>query len=61
MIVIVYASIIEHLDTASRGLRCFITRDKDFASPDIENDLANYDCLRLPNFTNGLGYIRSQL
>lgn len=58
---IVYASIIEHLDTASRGLRCFITRDKDFASPDIENDLANYDCLRLPNFTNGLGYIRSQL
>ena len=58
---IVYASIIEHLDTASRGLRCFITRDKDFTSPDIENDLAKYDCLRLPNFSDGLGYIRSQL
>ncbi len=58
---IVYASILEHLTTASRGLRCFITRDKDFTSPDIENDLAKYDCLRLPNFADGLGYIRSQL
>jgi predicted nucleic acid-binding protein len=58
---IIYASIFEHLTTASRGLRCFITQDKDFASPDIENDLAKYDCLRLPNFANGLGYIRNQL
>ncbi len=58
---IVYASILEHLAKASRGLRCFITRDKDFENPDIENDLANYDCLRLPDFTDGLGYIRSQL
>lgn len=58
---IVYASILDHLTTASGGLRCFITQDKDFENPDIENDLTKYNCKWLPNFTNGLGYIGSEL
>ena len=59
---IVYASIIEHLDTASGEHSCFITRDKDFfANSDIENELKNYNCKLLTKFTDGLGYIRNQL
>ncbi len=59
---IVYASIIEHLDTVSRQSSCFITQDKDFvANPDIKSDLRNYNCKLLAKFTNGLGYIRNQL
>lgn len=59
---IVYASIIEHLTTASRGLRCFITKDKDFvANPDIKSDLTAYHCQLLTKFADGLGYIRNQL
>ena len=46
----------------SRGLRCFITRDKDFVeNPDIKSDLATYDCRLFTKFTDGLGYIRNQL
>ncbi len=42
---IVYASILDHLTIASEELRCFITKNsKDFANPDIENELTNADC-----------------
>ena len=65
---IVYASILEHLAdldhqaTESRGLRCFITKNsRDFVNPDIENDLAEYDCKLLTKFADGLGYISSEL
>ena len=59
---IVYGSIIGHLATASRGLRCFITRDKDFfENPDIKSDLATYDCRLFTKFADGLGYISSEL
>ena len=56
---IVYASILDHLTTASEELRCFITKDKDFANPDIENQLTAYNCQLLTKFANGLGYVRS--
>ena len=59
---IVYASILDHLSTASAELRCFITKNsKDFANPDIENELTAYNCQLMTKFANGLGYIRSQL
>ena len=59
---IVYASILHHLTTASEEPRCFITKNsKDFANPDIENELMEYNCQLLTKFANGLGYIRSQL
>ena len=58
---VIYASILEHLGTASKKSSCFITKDKDFASPDIENELKNYNCKLLTKFANGFGYIRNQL
>ena len=59
---IVYASILDHLTTASEELRCFITKNsKDFANPDIENELTAHHCQFLTKFADGLGYIRSQL
>ena len=59
---IIYASILDHLTTASEELRCFITKNsKDFANPDIENELTEYNCQLLTKFANGLGYVRSKL
>lgn len=58
---IVYASILNHLTRASKGLRCFITKDKDFAHPDIENELTAHHCKLLTKFADGLGYVRSSL
>ena len=58
---IVYSSIRHHLTTTDEEMRCFITKDKDFADPDIQNELRSHNCKFLTNFTDGLGYIRSQL
>ena len=59
---IVYASILDHLATASEDHSCFITKNsKDFANPDIENELTAYNCRLLTKFADGLGYVRSQL
>ena len=59
---IVYASILDHLTTAPKKLRCFITKNsKDFANPDIETELTKHNCQLLTKFANGLGYVRSQL
>jgi len=58
---IVYASILAHLAEASEDLRCFITKDKDFVNPDIEDELGTYTCRLLTKFGDGLGYIRSRL
>ena len=59
---IVYASILDHLATASEDHSCFITKtSKDFANPDIENELTAYNCRLLTKFADGLGYVRSQL
>ena len=59
---IIFASIHDHLTTTLDEARCFITKDsKDFANPDIQNELRSYNCKFLTNFTDGLGYIRSQL
>lgn len=59
---IIYASILNHLTTAPEDLRCFITKDsKDFAPPDIENELTAHQCKLLTKFADGLGYVRSQL
>lgn len=59
---IVYASILNHLTTASEKPRCFITKNsRDFVNPDIENDLKAYNCRLLTKFADGLGYVRSRL
>ncbi len=57
----VYASVLDHLATSGSS-GCFITKNsKDFLNPDIEEDLAGYDCKLLTSFKNGLGYVRSRL
>jgi predicted nucleic acid-binding protein len=58
---VVYASILADLTVApEKG--CFITRNsKDFANPDIEQELARYECQLLWKFVDGLGYVRSHL
>lgn len=59
---IVYASILDHLATESENCSCFITKDsKDFANPDIENELTAHNCRLLTKFADGLGYVRSRL
>ena len=59
---IVYASILNHLTTASEKPRCFITKNsRDFVNPDIENELKAYNCRLLTKFADGLGYVRSRL
>ncbi len=58
---IVYASILEFLDTQPTKPCCFITTNsRDFVNPDILADLANYNCKLLGKFGHGLGYIQSQ-
>ncbi len=53
---IVYASILAHLTTESGELRCFITKNsKDFANPDIEDQLTAHGCKLLTKFVNGWG------
>ena len=58
---IIFASILHHLTTTDEEMRCFITKDKDFANPDIQDELSSYNCKFLAKYTDGLGYIRSQL
>ena len=59
---IVYASILDHLASASEHIRCFVTRNsRDFRNLDIENELAAHACQLLTRFVDGLGYVRSRL
>ncbi len=59
---IVFASILDHLNTASPEPCCFITKNsKDFANPDIENELTVNNCKLLTKFADGVGYVGSQL
>jgi hypothetical protein len=59
---IVYASILAHMASAPGETKCFLTRNsRDFANPDVEQDLHLHDCKLLTKFLTGLGYIRSRL
>jgi predicted nucleic acid-binding protein len=59
---IIYASVLRHLRTAPHGPKCFLNKNaKDFLVPDVESDLAGYDCRVIPSFTNGLGFIQARL
>lgn len=60
---IVYASVLEHLVQAPKGdQKCFINKNsKDFVTPEILGDLNAYSCKLLTKFSDGLGYIRSQV
>jgi predicted nucleic acid-binding protein len=59
---IVYASVLTHLSAAVAGPKCFITKNvKDFANPDVDQDLGTHNCKLLTKFEHGLGYAQSQL
>jgi predicted nucleic acid-binding protein len=56
---IVLASIVEHLQARAEGRSCFITKDKGFGDPDVENLLEGLGCKLLFTFGSGKGYIES--
>ena len=60
---LVYASVLSHLrGSFALGPHCFVTRNPaDFDDPDVANDLEDLGCKILFRFSDGLGYVRSQL
>lgn len=59
---LVLASVLLHLRRSRPQKSCFLNRNaKDFDDPDIVERLGDLRCKLLPSFTDGLGYIRSEL
>ena len=59
---IVYASVLDHLSSADSGPKCFLNRNsRDFGNPDIQDELARYECQLIPRFEQGLGFIKARL
>lgn len=60
---IIYASVLQHLNTLELDLvKCFVTKNaRDFATPDIINELKPFNCKFLTRFENALGLIESQI
>ena len=58
----VYAAVVNHLNIPPAGEKCFLNRNsKDFLIPDIESQLAALQCVMIPRFNDGVGYIRNPL
>lgn len=56
----VYAAVVNHLNIAPMDDKCFLNRNsRDFLIPDIESQLASLGCRMIPNFAQGLEFIRS--
>ena len=59
---IVYSSIVNHLSSAPAGPKCFLNKNsRDFVNPRIVERLAADGCRLITGFSDGLGYINSQL
>ena len=59
---LVYASVINHLAATAPEAKCFLNRNsKDFLIPDIESQLATFQCVMIPKFSDGVEYIRGSL
>ncbi|MCH7745935.1 MAG: PIN domain-containing protein [Chloroflexi bacterium] len=59
---IVYASVLDHLSAIGSGPKCFLNRNsRDFNDPDIQDELARYECRLIPRFEQGLGFIKARL
>lgn len=59
---LVYASVITHLRQDSPEQACFLNRNsKDFDSPDIIDELRQFNCRMIPRFDHGYNFIQSQL
>lgn len=58
---IVYASVVSHLSASRPEPKCLLNRDaRGFYIPYIREQLARYNCRLIPNFEDGLNYIRHQ-
>lgn len=59
---LVYASVLEHLRRYQPQQACFLNRNsKDFDSPDIVNELNQFNCRMIPRFDHGYSFLQSQL
>ena len=59
---IVYASVISHLRRDQPHQACFLNRNsKDFDSPDIIDELKQFNCRMIPRFDRGYSFLQSQL
>jgi predicted nucleic acid-binding protein len=59
---LVYASIIDHLRLYQPQQACFLNRNsKDFDSPDIVDELNQFNCRMIPRFDHGYSFLQSQL
>ena len=58
---LVYASVIAHLRRSQPQQACFLNRNsKDFDSPDIVDELNQFNCKMIPRFDRGYGFLQSQ-
>jgi predicted nucleic acid-binding protein len=59
---VILASIAEDLGKGLGGLKLFLNRNsKDFANPDIYDQLSKFECKLVPSFADGLSLIRTAL
>lgn len=59
---LVYTSAISHLQHDQPQQACFLNRNsKDFDSPDIVDELNQFNCRMIPRFDGGYSFLRSQL
>jgi hypothetical protein len=58
---LVYASVIAHLRCYQPQQACFLNRNsKDFDSPDIVDELNQFNCRMIPRFDSGYSFLQSQ-
>ncbi len=59
---LVYASVLTHLRHSFPKHACFLNRNsKDFDSPDIIDELGQFNCRMIPRFDSGYSFLQSQL
>jgi len=59
---IVYASVLTHMESKLGEEKCFLTKNaRDFANPDIIQDLIARNCKLLVHFDHGLTYVQNQI
>lgn len=59
---LVYMSVITHLRQNKSSASCFLNRNsKDFDNPDIVDELNKNNCIMIPRFDHGYGFIQARL
>jgi hypothetical protein len=59
---LVYASVIDHLRRFRPQQACFLNRNsKDFDSPEIVDELSQFNCRMIPRFDHGYRFLQARL